>query len=115
MSCEDFRPLITKCPAVGCLTKEDVHWKHANCETKVMLNSEGVVRCPNCPFEWRLLQSNWACTKHVGDYRKTDQGSMASSLFIAYQVGGKAEQAWYGKLLQSVSQEGFTQTTNLTA
>lgn len=114
MSCTDFRPMITKCPAVGCQQTEDVHWKHSSCETKVKINSEGIVRCSTCSFDWQVLQANWACTRHVGEYRPTDRSMIASALIIAFQVGEKSSEGdWKMRLIRSVSNQSFSKTTNL--
>lgn len=104
---QDWQALHIACPAAGCGSKkfEPSYWQHHGCGGKTELNCEALLRCTKCRDPYSIMDAAWSCSKHEGNFIKTDRKRLASAMMIGaaiYREQGAT--VWVDKLLEAIAE-----------
>ena len=91
----EYRDLISTCPASQCDNKDTVKWAHASCGTQMKISQQADLYCSSCRTESFILDWRFACGKHENEFRVIDVIALVGALTVLKSQGHAHDRAWY--------------------
>ena len=103
ITCNQWEILQCPCPAKGCGDTEVGGWIHKNCTAALYINSDAYLWCKQDNAKFRIIDTEWSCGRHEGEYREADMDDLVTCLTMAAGQSALTEKkAWARKLIQSI-------------
>jgi len=76
------------CPAVYCDDKTPGYWSHVGCgDSRMQITNKGDISCDSCGDSYSMVNWNFACSRHRGDYRSIGRDSWDKCMSVALGLG----------------------------
>jgi hypothetical protein len=76
------------CPAIYCDDKVPGFWSHVGCgDSRMQITNKGDISCDSCGVSYSMVNWNFACSRHRGNYRSMGPDSWDKCMSVALGMG----------------------------